>query len=131
MSYETLTYSAQTFSRMNNALGYTVYVRSSEDNFGADIDSATIINSGTGTFSLDLSSLAGPTGATTFRIYAVDNSSAGGNAWFDLTGSDTATNVGLIVTGESALIPEPSSALLIGLSAFAFCGRRRRKNSLS
>ncbi|MDQ8189063.1 PEP-CTERM sorting domain-containing protein [Roseibacillus persicicus] len=126
VNLESLSYSTNTYGRMNNADGYTVYVRTSTDGFATDLGSQTITDSSADTFVIDISALQGVDSPTTFRIYAVDNAQAGGNAWFDLDGSDTSTTTGLIISGDVVSIPEPSAVLLLSFSSIALLSRRRK-----
>lgn len=126
VSYEQLTYDANTFGGGNTAEGYTVSVRSSLDMFASIISSQTLANFITGRFTLPLDNLGTVSEAVTFRIYAVDDSGATGNRFFDLLGSNTDSTQGLIVTGEVVPIPEPSTFLFCSL-ALVGLGVRRKK----
>jgi fibronectin-binding autotransporter adhesin len=95
ITYNTISYSLNSYGGMNDAAGYTGVVRSSVDSFASEIDTVTVTNSSTGTFLFDVSSLGAQSGAVTFRIYIVDN--AGPNTWNDMT----TTAGGLVVDGTA------------------------------
>jgi len=125
-SYTSVSYSYQTYG-FQATDGYLLYLRSSVDGFAADLATGSVDpGPGAGTAVFDASSLSGIADPVEFRIYASAPNAPAGSRWFDLQGSNTATDVGLIVDGAVSPIPEPSTGLLSGLVCLALAFRRRR-----
>lgn len=107
----------------------SVALRSSADNFAADLGSVTGMISGGAATTTDrtiaISGLTGLTSATTFRLYGFGATATGGTGGFDTTTGDTVPNVQL--NGEVYAIPEPSRAILLGLGSIGLIFRRRRQ----
>ncbi|MDB2673426.1 PEP-CTERM sorting domain-containing protein [Akkermansiaceae bacterium] len=122
MSLDNVTYDYQSYGFAATG-GYTFFIRSSIDNFAADLDTSSSFEAAA-RVDFDVSSLVDLTESTEIRIYA--STPTAGNRWFDLQGSNTDTGVGLLVNGDVAAIPEPTSTLLSTLAALAFTIRRRR-----
>jgi hypothetical protein len=120
MDLESVTYDYQSYGFAEN--GYNFYLRTSVDGFAADVDSSSS-NAAAERVTFNVSSLTGLTDATEVRIYA--SSVDSGNRWFDLQGSNTETDLGLIVNGTVA-IPEPTTGALAALAGLILLGRRRR-----
>lgn len=131
-STDTLTFALQV--RSNNATGtvpYTVqfYLRSSADNFAADLGSSTALTINTASSSLSanesisLSGIGSLTAgqAVTFRLYPVDNQQAAGNDDFKF---DNVVVNGTINNPVAA--PEPSTYALLGLGLLGLVIFRRR-----
>jgi len=115
LSVDTITYDYASYGQAEAGSGYLVTIRTSADGFATDLASAsTSVTSAR--LTLDTSALGTLTSATEFRVYAAAIDANGGNRWFDLVGSDVATDAGLIVDGTVTAVPEPSSSLLLGLA---------------
>ncbi|MDF1712717.1 MAG: PEP-CTERM sorting domain-containing protein [Akkermansiaceae bacterium] len=122
MSLDNITYDYQSYGFAGTG-GYTFFIRSSIDGFAADLDTSSSFE-GAARVDFDVSSLTDLTGPTEIRIYA--STPTAGSRWFDLQGSNTDPSLGLIVNGDVAPIPEPSTALLSALAGLALTVRRRR-----
>ena len=120
LDLDTVTYDYQSYGLAAN--GYNFYIRSSVDGFAGDIDTSSN-TAGAARVTFDVSSLTGLTDPTELRIYATSIET--GNRWFDLQGTDVATDVGLIVNGTVTPIPEPSTGLLAALAGLGLMRRRR------
>jgi hypothetical protein len=105
----------------------SVALRSSADNFAADLGSVTGMISGGATTdrTIAISGLTGLTSATTFRLYGFGATATGGTGGFDTVTADIVPNVQL--NGEVYAIPEPSRALLLGIGGLGLIFRRRRQ----
>ena len=117
---DTITYDYQSYGFASN--GYNFYLRTSADGFAADL-ATDANNAGAARANFDVSSLTGLSDPLEVRIYATSIDS--GNRWFDMAGSDAATDLGLIVNGTVA-IPEPSTGLLAAMAGLILLRRRRR-----
>lgn len=127
VDFTSIAYTFETYG-LSDTGGYLTYLRSSLDGFASDLATDSIPAAGPrgGTMVFDISSLTDIDESVEFRIYASAPTSIGGARWFDLIGSDTATDLGLIVDGEVTAIPEPSTGILSGLACLGLAFRRRR-----
>lgn len=121
LNLENVTYDYQSYGFAADG-GYTFFIRSSVDGFAADLDSSSSF-AGFERVDFDVSSLTELTDPVEIRIYA--STPTAGNRWFDLQGSDTETDIGLLVNGTVTPIPEPSTLLLSGLALFGLVRRQR------
>ncbi|SHK19124.1 PEP-CTERM protein-sorting domain-containing protein [Rubritalea squalenifaciens DSM 18772] len=126
VSYESFTYDVA------NAGDYTMYVRTSLDNFASDIASDTLDDTSTDKrFIVDLSSegsLTNQTSDVTFRLYIVKNDVLTDNTlgYQPLIGNNSDPSLGFIVNGTVSSVPEPSSTAMLGFAGLGLIMRRRR-----
>ncbi|XAM00588.1 PEP-CTERM sorting domain-containing protein [Phycisphaeraceae bacterium D3-23] len=132
IDFTTLTYTTVGNSESNTATGMTMFLSTDIGGFGiansvaSDTVDAASITAGDLRYDLDISSLTGVATPVTVRLYIVDNNDdvgPGGNSFAPLAGSNSATDVGLIVNGT--VVPEPGSLALLSLGGL-FIARRRR-----
>jgi hypothetical protein len=113
-----------TFTGRRDALGLSLYVRSSLDSFTANIGSKASLTTEVQSYHYALSGLSEVTGTVQFRFYGTD-------ALLDDTQAPVLMGPGaggtmISITGTTSPVPEPTSvALLSGLALFAFGTWRR------